>query len=823
MLIHGKYKYNAAKLIISLDDKYTIQGKSMKNWFIKLSVFVGIFFVCLYSLIWLITPTATRFYSNDILKLALNENDLVLSEASSIRYNPFLSHLSIYDLTLTKGSASGEAVLVIEELHLEVSLYKLFIDQFHITEFQINGLFLSINIKGEHVEVAGIPLISTSSKPIQSTDELKEEASALIVKMAQFHLYDADIQINVNDNQHRLAISSLGVERVHASQKDQSVGVILDAKFDDAPLTVSLSAQLNNGTGEITSYVSLTDLELGHFNEFLPEVITSLNGRLSIKSEQKVTLTENLTTVELRQVDFKVEQLKLQKNDILVKFDKHRILSDDIKIELVPDLSPKIVANATMEMDNFSTSHLNDEQILAQFNNLKFSGISLSAENHLHEVQIKNINLFNAAFSDDTSNDTLPLMLFNHFDIKNLSASEQGLAIELATISGFSIDAQLNESKKLINLIDLPISNEQVELTDTEQRIENTPANDQSSEFSLNIGEFRFLDDGHINFIDNSVAPLYERHFTITTLTAGPVDNQQIDTKTLFELVGSSEQYANFSFSGFSQPFAPLPVHHIEGAFKEISLPAVSTYMKDALQYVFDSGQLDLSVNTTVTGDNIDGNMGILMRGLELTAAEDDEVNSLTDQTAIPFSVALGMLKDRDGNVELDIPLSGKTSDPSFGVSGFITLLIKQATMSAAQEYLMATFVPYANVVSIAMTAGDFLLKIRFNDLEYPATQTALQPNHNAFLSEFSALLEDKPDENITLCAIGTAADIGKAAGSELNKEDTKKLKAISLARMKAFKSYMVNTHKLASSRLLLCTPQVDSSEKAKPRITFSN
>ncbi|MCJ8319002.1 MAG: DUF748 domain-containing protein [Colwellia sp.] len=796
----------------------------MKSWMMKFTVFISMFFICLYSLIWLITPTATRFYSSDILELALNENDLFLSEASSVRYNPFLSHLSIYDLTLTKGSASGEAVLVIEELHLEVSLYKLIVDQFQITEFQINGLFLSIKINGDDIEVAGIPLNNSASEAIQTTDDLKEEASAIIVKMAQFHLYDADIQINVDNNQHSLVISSLGIERVHASQKDQSVGVILDAKFDDAPLTVSLSAQLKGGIGDITSYVSLTDLELGHFSALLPEAITSLNGRLSAKSEQKVTITENSTTIAMRQVDVKIEQLNLHQGDIHIKFDKHRILSNDIDIELVPEHSPKIVAKATMEVDNFSSSYLSQEQVLAQFNKLKLADITITVENQQHTVEVNDINLLNAAFSDDTNNDILPFMLFNRFDIKNLTASEQGLAIELVTMSGFSIDAQLNENKELVNLITLPEVKEQQNTIDNEPTVEATLAtNEQSPAFSLNIGQFRFLDDGHINFIDNSVAPLYKRHFTITKLTAGPVNNQQVETKTLFELVGSSEQYAHFNFSGFSQPFAPLPVHHIEGAFKEISLPAVSTYMKDALQYVFDSGQLDLSLKTTVTGDDIDGSMGILMRGLELTAAEDDEVDSISDQTAIPFSIALGMLKDRDGNVELDIPLSGKTSDPSFGISGFITLLIKQATMSAAQDYLMTTFVPYANVISIAMTAGDFLLKIRFNDLEFPATQTALQPNHNAFLSEFSALLEDKPDEHITLCAIGTAADIGKPAGSELSKVDSKKLKVISLARMNNFKNYMVNTHKLASSRLLLCTPQVDSSKEAKPRITFTN
>ncbi len=799
----------------------------MKSWILKITAFLGVFFICLYSLIWIFTPSATRFYSSEILKLALNENDLVLSKASSIRYNPFLSHLSISDLTLTKGSASGEAVLVIKQLNLEVSLYKLFIDQFQITEFEINGLFLKVNIDGDQIEVAGIALNNdaSSKQKIQTTEELKEEASAIILKMAQFHLYDADIEINLNGKPHSLEISSLGIERVHASKKDQRVGLIVDAKFDNAPLTVSLSAQLNNGLGVVTSYTTITDLDLTHFNEFLPESITSLSGRIGYKSEQEITLAEQSTSIEIRQLEFKVEQLNLVQNDIQLAFAKQILTSDEIHIALAQENDPVISANASLVMEDFSTTHLNEDQVLAQFNNLTLSSINFKAEQKQHKIKIENITLSNAAFSDDISNDTLPLVQFNNFTIEEFAASEQGLAIKLATLSGFSADVQLDENKALSNLIALPIENQQeISEPTTETKAQPEVTDDNSSGFSLKIGEFNFADEGHINFIDNSVSPIYKRHFTITKLMAGPVDSQQTENKTLFEITGKSDEYAHFAFSGFSQAFSPIPIHHIEGAFKEISLPAVSTYMKEALHYVFDSGQLDLSVNATVTGDDIDGEMGILMRGLELTAAEDDEVNSISDHSAIPFSVALGMLKDRDGNVELDIPLSGKTSDPSFGMSGFITLLIKQATMSAAQDYLMTTFVPYANVISIAMTAGDYLLKIRFNDLEFPATQTALQANHSAFLSEFAALLEDKPDENITLCAISTAADIGKAAGADItSKADVKKLKAISMARMNTFKSHMVKTEKLSSSRLLLCTPQIDSAIDAKPRITFAN
>ena len=289
-------------------------------------------------------------------------------------------------------------------------------------------------------------------------------------------------------------------------------------------------------------------------------------------------------------------------------------------------------------------------------------------------------------------------------------------------------------------------------------------------------------------------------------------------------MIGKTEEYSHFNLSGFTQPFVEKPVYHVSGFIKEVNLPDISTYMKEALQYVFDAGQLDIKLDSTLEDTTIDGNVLIVMRGIELTAADDAEVDSLKDKSAIPFSVALGMLKDGDGNIELDIPLSGDTSDPSFGLSGFITLLIKKATMMATKDYLMTTFVPYANVINIAMAAGEFILKIRFNDLEFLPTQTDLQPEHDEFLTQFYTLLQDKPDENITLCAITTPTDIGKKSGTAIKeKRDIEQLNKLSLTRMNNFKRYMVKEKKLASARLLLCTPQIDNAADAKPRITFSN
>ena len=107
--------------------------------------------------------------------------------------------------------------------------------------------------------------------------------------------------------------------------------------------------------------------------------------------------------------------------------------------------------------------------------------------------------------------------------------------------------------------------------------------------------------------------------------------------------------------------------------------------------------------------------------------------------------------------------------------------------------------------------------------MEYPPGEVSLQAGQSEFLSQFAALLREKEDVNVKLCAVATAADINKPAGIEItDRLDIKKLKAISTQRVHAFKDYMVKKEKIKSSRLLLCTPQINSDEDAKPSLTFA-
>ena len=66
----------------------------------------------------------------------------------------------------------------------------------------------------------------------------------------------------------------------------------------------------------------------------------------------------------------------------------------------------------------------------------------------------------------------------------------------------------------------------------------------------------------------------------------------------------------------------------------------------------------------------------------QITLGERIESN---DATSLPVGLALALLKDRQGRVNLDLPVSGSLDDPEFSVAGivvkmFVNLLVKAAT-----------------------------------------------------------------------------------------------------------------------------------------------
>ena len=141
----------------------------------KIIKYTLLFYITLYASVWALSPMVIQYFLSDYLE----QQELVLSDASSIRYNPFTSHLEIQQLSISKRDAVDSKVFSLESLELEMRFYELLFDQVYVSEFIIDGLYLNVKKLGKDFEVAGVmvPLSQEGGTEDSANNQTSEPAT----------------------------------------------------------------------------------------------------------------------------------------------------------------------------------------------------------------------------------------------------------------------------------------------------------------------------------------------------------------------------------------------------------------------------------------------------------------------------------------------------------------------------------------------------------------------------------------------------------------------------------------------------------------------
>lgn len=808
----------------------------MSRYLKRLSKIIVISFIALYFVIWLMSPVIIRHVINTY---GLPQ-PLLLTNESSIRYNPFTAHLTISHLEIKTDTKNK--TLELQSLDAELKLHQLLFDKIYVSEFSVNGIFIPVTINDTSLNIAGFELMGKNEAPEEVATTPSETNFPYEVIIPQLTLTDANIALMHFSQKHNIQLDSVTLDNILLSQSTQDINLNVVSHLNGAPIAIALNANLVKQQGQIKLDVDADNIALAPANALLPPALSALDGKVSYASKIIITMEDGQIALDVNDLLFAVKDFHIEQDGIAIGVDEQKVQAERVAVLLPADSPVSVNTVLNYSVSGISAKSINKGELLAQIADIEVSNLALAYKQAIPKVAVERVRIANSEFSKTLPDDIPALASFNELVLNNIKYEPELVAIDNITLSGLIAHLLLDKDKNIATLVTLANakSDTDINIAEPEQlgkaNEEITKAKDESSnadkansdaindnaELVFKLGSFTLLDQAKIDFKDSSVTPHYQRNVSIEHLSLSGIDSSKPEQEALFAMKGKSDKYANFDIKGRGLPFATQQKFNVNAVVKEVSLPGVSSYIKDALKYEIESGQLDLTIAASLTGTMLDGDVDLLLRGIELTAADDHEAGTLTDQTSVPFNIALGMLKDSDGNVELSLPLSGDTSSPSFGFSGLLTLLVKQATMSAAKDYLMTTFVPYAGVMKIAMAAGEFALKLRINDLNYLASEVELNTEQLEFSRQMSVMLADRDSVNVKLCAIATASDIDLADPSKVQQpENIARLKAISQQRVEIFKAHMVDQLKVPSSRLLFCTPQIDTSDGAKSRIKF--
>ncbi len=820
----------------------------------------------IYFLVWISSP----FVSSHFISNALAKHDLQLQADSHIRYNPFKTQISISNFGINK---QDKTVFALSAGELEIDLYRLFNKNLHIDTLILSGLQIDISKDLEEtIEVAGFILPKEGEetgveKASSEEDKKNTDASfTLPFTITSDKIVFEDHTFNI-DNAGKKAdakIQSLTIPPININTNGYAISAQFQASVIGGDIQALIELSTQEKKSRINAEITANALSLNRLKKHLPATLKELQGEidLSLKAnididESTISFTNNIANIAIR--------------DILASLDDQTVNLNTASID-IPNFDFKIeggqlntlAVSLSQNLTGLSVSKRNTEDTLDQLlsvDTFALNGVKINADEAIEKslklsfdsITSTNIKGSTRFFKEDKA--LPPLVVLENLKAEDISATPNSTTIEKLHISGIKNTVKIDKNKNLVTLVafndelsappqedntETPNNNapetisETTSETTSEQEANtdiSTASTENSTENSTPKEAFTFtvssiVIDGEniIDFSDNSVQPKIEQEVHLDLFTLENLSNTH-NEQSPFKLQGRHSKYGKIDIAGSAAPFSEHVNAKLKGKITELSLANISSYIHDSLGFELTSGQLDTNINVGISESELDGNIKLNIRGLTMSAVDTPSEANLKGKTAMPLNVALGMLKDKKGNIELKVPLSGSVEDPSFGVESFLILVTKKAILSQAKSYLINTFVPYANVVSVAMIAGDFALKLRFEDLIYDASQVDVGDAQHTFSQQFIQLLKDKPDTQIKVCGVATPVDVGLGKDvkqENVDEETMNQLRAIAKNRAENFKSYVLENGEIASSRLLVCTPQLEFDKDAKPRIKLS-
>ncbi len=305
-------------------------------------------------------------------------------------------------------------------------------------------------------------------------------------------------------------------------------------------------------------------------------------------------------------------------------------------------------------------------------------------------------------------------------------ALKPSIQIGSVTLSDFYAKLILNADGRL-NLTDIVSSPSQPTVPISRPAIrppvENAPG---TPAFDIGVGSFT-LEDGEVNYVDNFIKPNYS---AVLTQVGGRVGSfgtnstQAADLSLTAKVNGTSP----ISISGSINPLAPTASLDLEAKAKQIQLPPLAPYSAKYMGYPIVGGTLGGDVHYKLANRRLTATNHLILDQLSF----GDRVENSTARN-LPVRLAVAVLKDPQGRIDLRLPVSGSLADPEFDVGRVLWQgLLNVITKAAAS--------PFAALASAVGGEHENLSYV-----EFAAGYSTLSDEGRDKLAKIATLLKDRP------------------------------------------------------------------------------
>ncbi|MBK8817007.1 MAG: DUF748 domain-containing protein [Methylococcaceae bacterium] len=268
--------------------------------------------------------------------------------------------------------------------------------------------------------------------------------------------------------------------------------------------------------------------------------------------------------------------------------------------------------------------------------------------------------------------------------------------------------------------------------------------------------------DGSSDFADLSLILPFAAQIKSLDGGANGISSEHKSTIKV-DLKGNAYDLAPVNIQGEVSPY--LGNYNIDLQFDGMPMPLVTPYMVEFAGYKIEKGKLTLGLKYQVENGKLQAANSILIDQLELGEKVENP-----NAVSLPLELAITLLKDSDGKIKLDVPLTGSLEDPQFSISHIIV----DALVNVLTKVITSPFTAIASLVG----SDEDLSTIAFA----PGKDT-LAPAEISKLDNVAKALKEKPALNLEVKGASFTEQDWKILREEALLDQLKSVKASQLSQ----------------------------------------
>jgi hypothetical protein len=246
------------------------------------------------------------------------------------------------------------------------------------------------------------------------------------------------------------------------------------------------------------------------------------------------------------------------------------------------------------------------------------------------------------------------------------------------------------------------------------------------------------LNNGRVDFSDRFIRPNYRAQLSELNGRIGRFDSTAIEATTV-QFGGRVFGTGLLDIGGAINPMSNPPALDVAAKATDIELPGLTPYAAKYAGYPIERGKLSVDVAYKIDAQgNLVASNKVIVNQLTFGPKSDSP-----DATTLPVRLAVALLQDANGVIDIDLPVTGSINDPQFSLFGLILKVI-------GNLFTKIVTAPF----SVLAGGGDGK---DLNTVAFQPGSAALTPSEQATVDKVAKALSNRPALNLTVAGQANA------------------------------------------------------------------